>query len=68
MTNFKEKFMKLISTIYFLLQLLFPVYVMIIAWAYPSNYDVSIWSTVLACLTLIPNLLLLVVAVDFDGD
>lgn len=62
MTNFKEKIMKLICVVYFLLQILFPVYVVVVAWASQSNIDVSIWSTALACLTLIPNLLLLTVA------
>ncbi len=54
--------MKLVCIVYFLLQLIFPIYVVVVAWVCPSNIDVSIWSTILAAVTLVPNLMLLTVA------
>lgn len=56
--------MKLVCALYFLLQLVFPVYVVTVAWVCPGNFNISIWSTVLAGLALIPNLLLLAVALS----
>lgn len=56
--------MKLLCTMYFLIQLIFPVYVVVICWTGLNNMNVSICTTVLAILSLIPNLMILVVALS----
>lgn len=60
--------MKLVCAMYFLLQLVFPVYVVTVAWVCPGNLGISIWSTILAGLALIPNFLLLAVALALSDE